>query len=45
MVTLSQKEFQWMKVIENAVAGRLKVNEAGVSGHDFDSDFPISTRR
>ena len=28
MVTVSQKEFQRVKVIENAVAGRLKVSEA-----------------
>jgi transposase len=28
MVTLSQKEFQRVKVIENAVAGRLSVSEA-----------------
>jgi hypothetical protein len=28
MVTLSQKEFQGVKVIENAVAGRLRVSEA-----------------
>jgi transposase len=28
MVTLSQKEFQRVKVIENAVAGRLRVSEA-----------------
>jgi hypothetical protein len=35
MVTMSQKEFQQMKVIENAAGGRLSVREA--SGIEIDS--------
>ena len=32
MVTMSQKEFQRVKVIENAAGGRLSVCEAAVEG-------------